>query len=80
MCITVVLLAPVGITMPWGLYLATFGPIILLDLAAILTFFACRLNRHPVPRVYLLMSGGVLIVVCCMTMFLLRLRWYEVLP
>ena len=80
MFITVAFLSPAEITMPWSTYLITFGSIIIIDLAAILGFFACRLKRHPVPRVYLLLSSAVLIGVCCMTLFVLRLRWHEVLP
>lgn len=72
-------LAPRGITVPWDEYLMVFGPVVLIDLAAILGFLACRVRHRPVSFAYLLMSLGVIVGIWYLTWFELRLRWYEVL-
>jgi hypothetical protein len=74
----VFLLAPRGITVPWNVYLAGFGPIIIVDLASMIGFVVCRLKRRTISFAYLFISLGVIVGVWYVTWFELRLRWYEV--
>jgi uncharacterized membrane protein len=71
------LLAPQGITVLWSGYLLLFGPVIVVDLAAIVGFIVCRLMRRKISFAYLLMSLFVMGGVWYITWFALRLRWYE---
>jgi hypothetical protein len=73
------LLVPRGITVFWSVYLLFFGPVIAIDLAAIICFAVCRLLRRRISFAYLLISLAVLGGVWYVTWFELRLRWYEVL-
>jgi|SRR5215471_14858658 len=76
--LVVFLLIPRGITVFWSLYLLMYGPVIVVDLAAIVGFVACRLWQRRISFAYLLISLVVLAVVLYDTWFNLRLRWYEV--
>jgi hypothetical protein len=71
-------LVPMGITVFWSVYLIFFGPVITVDLAAIIGFVVCRITRRQISFVYLLMSLVILAAVWYVTWFELRLRWYEI--
>jgi uncharacterized membrane protein len=71
-------LAPRGITVLWSGYLLLFGPVIIVDLAAVVGFITCCLMRQKISFAYLLMSLAVMVGVWYVTWFELRLRWYEV--
>jgi len=71
-------LVPRGITDFWNVYLIFFGPVVAVDLAAIIGFVACRIRRRLISFVYLFISSAILIAVWYVTWFELRLRWYEV--
>src|SRR5947208_2601321 len=73
------LLVPRGITLFWSVYLLFFGPVIAIDLAAIIGFVVCRLMWQRISLAYLLISLAVIGGVWYVTWFDLRLRWYEVL-
>ncbi len=72
------LLVPTGITVFWGVYFIFFGPVIAVDLAAIVGFIVCRFTRRKIWFAYLLISLAALAAVWYVTWFQLRLRWYEV--
>jgi len=72
------LLVPLGITVLWSVYLLLFGPVIAIDLAAIVGFIVCRLTRRKISFAYLLISLAVTAGVWYVTWFQLRLRWNEV--
>jgi hypothetical protein len=72
------LLVPMGITVFWSVYFMLFGPVIAVDLAAIIGFTICRLTGRKISFAYLLISLAVLAAVWYVTWFQLRLRWYEV--
>jgi hypothetical protein len=72
------LLAPQGTTVFWSGYFMLFGPVIAVDLAAMIGFIVCRLRRRKISFAYLLISLAVLAAVRYVTWFQLRLRWYEV--
>jgi|SRR5215469_7825283 len=72
------LLVPMGITVFWSVYLMLFGPVIAVDLAAIIGFVICRLTGRKISFAYLSISLAVLAAVWYVTWFQLRLRWYEV--
>jgi hypothetical protein len=76
--LTAFLLVPRGITVFWSLYLLLFGPVIAVDLAAIVSFVVCRLTRRKISFAYFLISLAVMAGVWYITWFELRLRWYEV--
>jgi hypothetical protein len=69
---------PMGITVFWSVYLLLFGPVIVVDVAAIVGFIICRVMRRRISLAYLLMLLVVLAGVWYLTWFELRLRWYEV--
>ena len=71
-------LVPQGITVFWSSYLLLFGPVIVVDLAAVVGFIACCLMRQKISFAYFLMSLAVMVGVWYVTWFVLRLRWYEV--
>jgi hypothetical protein len=71
-------LIPRGITVFWSGYLLFYGPVIVVDLVAIVGFVICRLNRRRISFAYLLISLVLMAVVWYDTWFNLRLRWYEV--
>lgn len=71
-------LVPRGITVFWSVYLVLFGPVIAVDLIAIIGFVVCRVTGRHISFVYLLMSLMILAAVLYVTWFELRLRWYEV--
>ena len=71
-------LVPMGITVFWSIYFMIFGPVIAVDLAALVCFIACRIARRQISFAYLLMSLAILVAVWYVTWFQLRLRWYEV--
>jgi hypothetical protein len=71
-------LVPMGITVFWNVYLFLFGPVIAVDLAAIIGFIVCRITRRQVSFMYLLMALVILAAVWHVTWFELRLRWYEI--
>ena len=71
-------LSPRGITVPWGVYLFMFGPVVAVDLTAIFGFAFCRDINQRISFAYLLMSLLVLAGVWFVTWFVLRLRWWEV--
>jgi hypothetical protein len=73
------LLVPRGITVFWSVYLLFLGPVIAVDLAAILGFAICRLMGRRISFAYLLISLAVMVGVWYVTWFELRLRWYEIL-
>jgi hypothetical protein len=73
------LLVPRGITVFWSMYFLFLGPVIAVDLAAIIGFVICRLMRRRISFAYLLISLAVMVGVWYVTWFELRLRWYEVL-
>ena len=66
---------PRGITMSWSGYLTLFTPIILVDVAALIAFAYFRSKRFSVSPAYALMSVAVIVGVCYITLFELRLRW-----
>src|SRR5579859_2465489 len=72
------LLMPRGITVFWPEYLLIYGTVIVVDLAAILSFVMCRLLQRNISFAYLVISSAVMAAVCYDTWFELRLRWYEV--
>jgi hypothetical protein len=72
------LLMPMGITVFWSVYFMLFGPVIAVDLAAIVGFISCRLKRQKISFAYLLISLAVLVAVWYVTWFQLRLEWYYV--
>ena len=72
------LMIPRGITVFWSVYLLFYGPVILVDLAAILGFIRCHAMRRRVSIACLWISVVLLVAVSCDTWFHLRLRWYEV--
>src|SRR5690242_9848073 len=74
------LLVPRGITVFWSTYLLFFGPVIVVDLAAMIGFVVCRCMHRQVSFAYLFMALAVLAAVWYVTWFELRLRWYEILP
>ena len=71
---------PMGFTISWAMYFLLFGPVIIVDLAAIVGFIICRLKRRNISLAYLLMSLAVMAGVWYTTWFQLRLRWWEVFP
>jgi len=71
---------PMGFTISWSMYFLLFGPVIVVDLAAIVGFIICRLKRRKILFAYLLMSLAVMVGVWYVTWFQLRLRWWEVFP
>jgi hypothetical protein len=71
-------LVPRGITVFWSLYLLFFGPVIVVDLAAIVGFVVCVSMRRRISLAYLLISLAVMVGVWYVTWFELRLRWYEI--
>lgn len=73
-----ILMIPRGITVFWSVYLLFYGPVILVDLAAIIGFISCRAMRRRVSVAYLLISVVLMVAVSYDTWFNLRLRWYEV--
>jgi hypothetical protein len=46
-------LVPQGITVPWNAYFLLFGPVIVVDLTAIVGFIFCRLTRQKISFAYL---------------------------
>jgi hypothetical protein len=74
----VFLIAPRGITVPWDFYFILFGPLLLLDVSALLGFAFCRLKGHSVSFAYPLISIAVAVGVWYVTWFELRLRWHFV--
>jgi len=72
------LLIPRGITVFWSLYLLIYGPVIVVDLAAVTGFLICHLMRRRISFAYLLISLAVMATVGYDTWFNLRLRWWEV--
>ena len=73
------LLVPRGITVFWSVYLLFLGPVIAVDLVAILGFAICRLMGRRISFAYLLISLAVMVGVWYVTSFELRLRWYQIL-
>jgi hypothetical protein len=71
-------LIPMGITVFWSTYLLFFGPVIVVDVAAIAGFIVCRLTGRRISFAYLLISLVILFAVWYFTWFELRLKWYEV--
>jgi len=71
-------LVPMGITIFWSVYFIMFGPVIAVDLAALVGFIACRIARRQISLAYLFMSLIISVAVWYVTWFQLRLRWYEV--
>lgn len=69
---------PVGFTISWDAYYLLFGPVVALDLAAIIGFIVCRVRRQKISFVYILMALAVLVGLWYVTYFELRLRWYEI--
>jgi hypothetical protein len=72
--------APHGITVSWDEYFMGFGPIILVDFAALTGFVVCRLKGRTISFMYPLISLGVIVGVWYVTWFELRLRWWKVFP
>jgi len=73
--LVVFLIVPRGITVPWDFYFILFGPIIFVDVSALLGYVFCRLRRYPVSFAYPFISLAVLVGVLYVTWFELRLRW-----
>ena len=71
-------LVPRGVTVFWSVYLLFFGPVIVIDLAAIVGFVLCISMRRKISFAYLLISVAVMAGVGYVTWFELRLRWYEI--
>jgi hypothetical protein len=69
---------PMGFTISWSMYYLLFGPVIAVDLAAIVGFIICRSKRREISFVYLLMSLAVMVGVWYVTWFELRLRWHDI--
>jgi uncharacterized membrane protein len=72
------LVVPTGITVFWSVYFILFGPVIVVDLAAIIGFVVCRIIRRQISFAYLLMALAVAAAVWYVTWFQLRLRWWEI--
>lgn len=70
------LIVPTGITVPWGLYLILFSPIIVTDASALIAFGYCRSRHHAISFAYAALCIGVLLGVAYLTLFELRLRWH----
>src|SRR6185312_15509363 len=68
------LLLPRGITVFWSTYCLFFGPVIIVGLAAIISFLFCILMRRKISFAYLLISLAVMGGVWYVTWYELRLR------
>lgn len=75
------LLTPTGVTVPWSLFLATYGVTLLLGLLGLACFLVCRKRGERLSPVYAVCSSLFVISFVVATLApIYRLRWDLVSP
>ncbi len=69
---------PTGITVPWRLYLATYGTNAAMSVISMLFWVILRSRGHAVRPSQLFLDVLGLTTILYVTWFVYRLRWYEV--